>query len=89
MIVRIPAATTTTTTNRESSTPVESAKQSFRTENHAEEDGFLVDATEDHDDFQSAKSQLRALGTRRGDKSKGFQSQSQRPGEFKKRRTRY
>jgi uncharacterized small protein (DUF1192 family) len=56
-----------------------------------EEDDFLVDATndEDHDKslFQKAGAQeLPAWSSSRGDKSKGWQTQKQRPGEFKRRK---
>jgi hypothetical protein len=52
-------------------------------------DDFLMDADDDADDvFQKTTEQLPAFGAFRGDKSKGWETQQQRPGQFKKRRTR-
>jgi hypothetical protein len=56
-----------------------------------EEDDFLMDAADDKDTtdvFQKTTAQLPAMGLYRGDKSKGWGTQQQRPGEFKKRRVR-
>eukprot|EP00980_Cylindrotheca_fusiformis_P027346 scaffold20053_cov117-Cylindrotheca_fusiformis.AAC.3 len=56
-----------------------------------EVDDFLIDAEENRNDpadiFHNASTQLPAL-TERGDKSKGWQTQRQRPGQYKKRRVR-
>jgi hypothetical protein len=55
-----------------------------------EVDDFLIDVNEEENRnvFHDATAQLPALSDARGDKSKGWQSQSQRPGEFKKKRIR-
>lgn len=52
-----------------------------------DDDDFLVDATDDHP-FKKPAATIPALSTVRGDKSRGFETQSQRPGEYKKKRTR-
>jgi len=51
-------------------------------------DDFLIDATDNHDVFNKPALRVPALSTVRGDKSKGFETQSQRPGEYKKKRIR-
>lgn len=56
-----------------------------------EEDDFLVDAQDDDDDknvFSMTLKRVPALDNVRGDKSKGWETQRQRPGQFKKRRVR-
>ena len=55
-----------------------------------DDDDFLVADTADHaaDIFAHAKEQVPSLDTARGDKSQGWATQRQRPGQFKKRRTR-
>jgi hypothetical protein len=57
---------------------------------HDEDDDFLVDATEEHKDvFQtSAAQKIPAWNPVRGDKSQGWQTQMQRPGEFKRQQKR-
>merc|ERR1712028_144741 len=45
-----------------------------------DDDDFLVDATDDHP-FKKPAATIPALSTVRGDKSRGFETQSQRPGE--------
>mmetsp|Transcript_23086 Transcript_23086/g.54563 ORF Transcript_23086/g.54563 Transcript_23086/m.54563 type:complete len:456 (+) Transcript_23086:70-1437(+) len=51
-------------------------------------DDFLIDATNNHDVFSQPAVRVPALSAVRGDKSKGFETQSQRPGEFRKKRKR-
>ena len=51
-------------------------------------DNFLIDATDNDDVFDKPAVQMPALSTVRGDKSKGFETQSQRPGEYRKKRIR-
>mmetsp|Transcript_52611 Transcript_52611/g.59533 ORF Transcript_52611/g.59533 Transcript_52611/m.59533 type:complete len:480 (+) Transcript_52611:93-1532(+) len=53
-----------------------------------EVDDFLVDATDDHNVFEKPSTTIPALSTVRGDKSRGFETQSQRPDEYKKKRIR-
>ncbi|VEU44935.1 unnamed protein product [Pseudo-nitzschia multistriata] len=53
-----------------------------------EVDDFLVDATGDHDVFKKPAVKVPAMSAYRGDKSKGFDTQSQRPGEYRKKRIR-
>lgn len=53
-----------------------------------EVDDFLVDATDDHNVFEKPSATIPALSTVRGDKSRGFETQSQRPDEYKKKRIR-
>lgn len=58
-------------------------------EEEEEVDDFLIDATDDNDDvFDKPAVSIPALSTVRGDKSKGFETQSQRPGEYRKKRIR-
>ena len=57
-------------------------------EEEEEVDDFLVDATDNHDVFEKPSETIPALSTVRGDKSRGFETQSQRPGEYKKKRIR-
>ena len=52
-------------------------------------DDFLVDASEEtHNVFEKTTSQVPAMDEARGDKSRGWETQRQRPGAFKKRRVR-
>jgi hypothetical protein len=51
-------------------------------------DDFLIDDTDYQDVFNKPAVRVPALSTLRGDKSKGFETQSQRPGEYKKKRRR-
>ena len=51
-------------------------------------DDFLLDANEDTNVFQKTTAQLSAFDNVRGDKSKGWETQRQRPGQFKRRRVR-
>ncbi len=55
-----------------------------------EVDDFLMDAKEEEEEniFSMTLKQIPALGDARGDKSKGWETQRQRPGQFKKRRVR-
>lgn len=56
-----------------------------------EDDDFLMDTKDDEDDenvFSMTLKQVPALGEVRGDKSQGWATQRQRPGQFKKRRER-
>jgi len=60
-------------------------------EQEEEQDDFLMDAKddeEDHNVFSMTLKKVPALGDARGDKSKGWETQRQRPGQFKKRRIR-
>ncbi|KAL3932631.1 MAG: hypothetical protein SGARI_003912, partial [Bacillariaceae sp.] len=59
------------------------------TEELEEEDDFLMDATDNVEKnvFQKSQAQeMPAWSSMRGDKSKGWQTQRQRPGEFKRRK---
>ena len=61
-------------------------------ESEDEEDDFLLDGDPDGSNdggnvFQKTSAQLPALGEK-GDKSKGWETQRQRPGQYKKRRVR-
>lgn len=60
----------------------------FPMEEKDEIDDFLIDATDNHDVFNKPAVRVSALNAFRGDKSKGFETQSQRPGEYKKKRIR-
>ena len=52
-------------------------------------DDFLVDASEEtHNVFEKTTSQVPAMDEASGDKSRGWETQRQRPGAFKKRRVR-
>jgi hypothetical protein len=62
--------------------------RSHKLEVKEEVDDFLVDADEDTNVFEKAKEQVPALGESKGDKSRGWETQKQRPGEFKKKRVR-
>ena len=55
-----------------------------------EVDDFLMDANSDEDEnvFSMTLKQVPALGEVRGDKTKGWETQKQRPGQFKKPRVR-
>jgi hypothetical protein len=62
--------------------------RSHKLEVKEEVDDFLVDAQDDTNVFETAKEQIPALGESKGDKSRGWETQKQRPGEFKKKRVR-
>lgn len=67
------------------------AQSAPKPEEEDEVDDFLLDNDDDQNDiaevFQNASAQLPALA-HRGDKSRGWETQRQRPGEFKRRRVR-
>jgi hypothetical protein len=72
-----------------STTGVENLKEEEE-KSDEEVDDFLVDANEEQNDgdvFQKTKNHLPAWSSARGDKSKGWETQMQRPGQYKKRRT--
>jgi hypothetical protein len=48
----------------------------------------VVDADKDTNVFEEAKEQVLAQGESKGDKSRGWETQKQRPGEFKEKRVR-
>jgi hypothetical protein len=59
-------------------------------EDMEEEDDFLVavDEGKEQDNFANAKNHLPTSDEFKGDKSKGWSTQRQRPGQFKKKRIR-
>jgi hypothetical protein len=60
-------------------------------DNEEEFDDFLVEAADDaaaKNAFESARNHIPALDEARGDKSRGWETQRQRPGAFKKKRVR-
>ena len=59
-------------------------------ESEAEDDDFFVDNEEVDPEslFKNAKNYMEGIRSAQGDKSKGWATQKQRPGEFKKRRVR-
>jgi hypothetical protein len=88
-----PAKAMTQTSDGSSSTTTHSSEDGEeKTEEIREEevDDFLVDAHSDEDEnvFSMTLKQVPALGEARGDKTKGWETQKQRPGQFKKRRVR-
>jgi hypothetical protein len=62
--------------------------RSHKLEVKEEVDDFLVDAEEDTNVFENAKEQIPGQGESKGDKSRGWETQKQRPGDFKKKRVR-
>jgi hypothetical protein len=85
-----------TSSDSDSSSDDEEEKPSAKPNRHTpipveevvEVDDFLVDATDDVDVFKNPAVQVPAMSEVRGDKSKGFETQSQRPGEYRKKRIR-
>lgn len=73
-----------------SSSDSSSGSESDKDEKVDQGDDFLMDAKEDDDGnvFSMTLKQIPALGEVRGDKSKGWDTQKLRPGQFKKRRVR-
>lgn len=63
-------------------------KRSHKLEVKEEVDDFLVDAEGDTNAFENAKEQIPGQGESKGDKSRGWETQKQRPGDFKKKRVR-
>ena len=59
-------------------------------EEEEEQDDFLLDdvETDNTNVFEHAKEQLPGTGTPKGDKSRGWETQKQRPGQFKRKRQR-
>jgi hypothetical protein len=63
-------------------------KTSEEPEEEEEVDDFLVDADDDIDVFQETTEEFSAWDIVRNDKSKGWETQRERPGQFKRKRVR-
>ena len=72
----------------EDEAPARAKKRSNETPIAEEFDDFLVPATDAVNVFEKAKHDASQNDFVSGDKSKGWATQRQRPGQFKKRRTR-
>jgi rRNA-processing protein Efg1 len=79
-----------TSSDSSSSSVKDEKEQTEQIRQEEEDDGFLMDANSDEDEnvFSMTLKQVPALGEVRGDKTKGWETQKQRPGQFKKRRMR-
>jgi hypothetical protein len=64
-------------------------KQKAHGDKDDEVDDFLVDVADDSNVFEKAAQHVPERNEGRGDKSRGWETQKQRPGQFKKKRVRY